>query len=120
TVMTPNKSDQQVPAALAKAIDGAFESMDKFKEKMSQAAATRFGSGWAGLGAGDKGKLEVLSTANPDSPLMKGQTPLLGPEGWEHAYYLKYQNQGPDYVKAWWNVVNWKNVAERHAQAGKG
>jgi Fe-Mn family superoxide dismutase len=120
TVMTPNKSDQQVPAALAKAIDGAFESLDKFKQKMTDAAMTRFGSGWAWLVSDDKGKLQVLSTANQDSPLMKGQTPLLGLDVWEHAYYLKYQNKRADYVKAWWNVVNWKNVADRHAEAAKG
>jgi Fe-Mn family superoxide dismutase len=119
-VMTPNKSDQQVPSALAKALDAAFGSQDKLKEMMSQAAVTRFGSGWAWLVAGDKGKLEVFSTANQDSPLLKGQTPLLGLDVWEHAYYLKYKNRRPEYVKAWWNVVNWKNVAERHAAASKG
>jgi Fe-Mn family superoxide dismutase len=105
---------------LAKAIDAAFESFAKFQEKLTQAAMTRFGSGWGWLVADDKGKLQVLSTGNQDSPLMKGQTPLLGIDVWEHAYYLKYQNKRADYVKAWWNVVNWKNVAERHARISKG
>jgi Fe-Mn family superoxide dismutase len=81
----------------------------------------RFGSGWAWLVAGDKGALDIISTANQDSPLLPtvGKTPLLGIDVWEHAYYLKYQNKRADYVKAWWNVVDWKYVAERHAMASK-
>jgi superoxide dismutase, Fe-Mn family len=105
--------------ALAKAIDGAFESFDKFQAKFTQAAMTRFGSGWAWLVVAG-GKLDVLSSGNQDSPLMKGQTPILGIDVWEHAYYLKYQNLRADYVKAWWNVVNWSNVSERAAAAMKG
>jgi Fe-Mn family superoxide dismutase len=106
--------------AIAKAIDGAFDSFAKFQEKMTAAAMTRFGSGWAWLVADGKGKLEVLSTANQDSPYLKGQTPLLGLDVWEHAYYLKYRNLRADYVKAWWNVVNWDHVAMRLADATKG
>jgi Fe-Mn family superoxide dismutase len=104
---------------LAKAIDGAFDSFAKFREKFTQAAMTRFGSGWAWLVVAG-GKLEILSTGNQDSPLLTGKTPVLGLDVWEHAYYLKYQNLRADYVKAWWNVVNWKNVADRTAAALKG
>jgi len=106
-------------AELARAIDKDLGSFDKFQAAMTQAAMTRFGSGWAWL-VYSGGKLEVLSTANQDSPYLKGQTPLLGLDVWEHAYYLKYQNKRADYVKAWWNVVNWSDVAERYAQAMKG
>jgi Fe-Mn family superoxide dismutase len=119
-VMTPDKKSREVPAALTKAIDMAFESVDKLKAKMTDAALKRFGSGWAWLVADDKGKLDVYSTANQDSPYMKNHTPLLGLDVWEHAYYLKYQNKRADYVKAWWNVVNWKHVGELHAKVGKG
>jgi len=98
---------------LASAISGAFGSLDTFKEKFSEAAKTRFGSGWAWLVKGRNGKLEVLSTANQDSPLMGGQTPILGLDVWEHAYYLKYQNRRPEYIAAFWNVVNWEEVAAR-------
>ena len=115
--MTPNKADQQVPAAVSKAIDGAFESMDKFKTKLTEEAMKRFGSGWAWLVADQKGKLEVYSTANQESPLMKGHTPLLGLDVWEHAYYLKYHNVRKDYVDAIWNVINWSRVSERYAKA---
>ncbi|HMC65885.1 MAG TPA: superoxide dismutase [Gemmataceae bacterium] len=103
---------------LAKAIDDAFGSVDKFQEQVSQAAITRFGSGWGWLVV-DKGKLKILSTANQDSPLMKGQTPILGIDVWEHAYYLKYRNRRPEYVKNWWNVVNWEAVAARYDKAPK-
>jgi Fe-Mn family superoxide dismutase len=116
-IMGPNKGGQP-NGALAKAINDAFESFDKFQQQLSTAAATRFGSGWGWL-VFDKGKLKVLSTANQDSPVSEGQTPILGIDVWEHAYYLKYQNRRPDYVKAWWNVVNWDNVAERYNQAMK-
>lgn len=106
---------------LAEAIDAAFGSFDAFKEKFSQAGMTRFGSGWAWLILKD-GKLEVISTANQDNPLMdiaevKG-TALLGADVWEHAYYLKYQNRRADYLAAFWNVVNWEKVAERFEAAG--
>jgi superoxide dismutase, Fe-Mn family len=87
--------------------------------RRSTGRSKRFGSGWAWLVADNKGKLEVISTANQDSPLMKGQTPIIGIDVWEHAYYLKYQNKRPDYVKAWWNVVNWKEAGEHYAMAMK-
>jgi superoxide dismutase, Fe-Mn family len=104
---------------LAKAIDKSFESFDKFQAALTDAAMKRFGSGWAWLVA-DKGKLEIISTGNQDSPLSKGQTPIMGVDVWEHAYYLKYQNRRADYVKAWWNVVNWKEAGEHYAAATKG
>jgi Fe-Mn family superoxide dismutase len=95
---------------VADAIKGAFGSFDSFKEKFTQAALTRFGSGWAWLVL-DGGKLAVMSTPNQDSPIMEKKTPVLGLDVWEHAYYLKYQNRRPDYVAAFWNVVNWDEVA---------
>ena len=104
---------------LAEAIKSTFGDFATFKSKIKEAGLNRFGSGWAWLVL-HNGKLQIVSTANQDSPLMKGQTPLLGLDVWEHAYYLKYQNKRADYVKAWWNVVNWKNVADRHAEAAKG
>ena len=102
---------------LGAAIDGAFGSFDAFKEKFEAAGAGQFGSGWAWLVL-DGGELAVCSTANQDSPLSSGKTPLLGNDVWEHAYYLKYQNARPAYLKAWWNTVNWAKVAERYS-AGK-
>ena len=95
-------------------IKSTFGSFDDFKEKFAAAGAGRFGSGWAWLIKNKNGKLEVISTPNQDSPLMDGNTPLLGVDVWEHAYYLKYQNRRPDYIKAWWNVVNWDAVAKNH------
>ena len=121
TVMGPNKGGKP-SGDLAKAIDDAFGSFDKFKEAFAQAGATRFGSGWAWLVV-KAGKLSVTSTANQDSPLMPaafggGQgTPILGLDVWEHAYYLKYQNKRPDYISAFWNVVDWDAVAKRFASA---
>jgi Fe-Mn family superoxide dismutase len=102
---------------IADAINGAFGSFDTFKEKFGQAATTRFGSGWAWL-ISSGGKLEITSTANQDSPVMEGKHPVMGLDVWEHAYYLKYQNRRPEYIGAWWNVVNWQEVAHR-LQAGK-
>ena len=96
---------------VADSIAEAFGSFDAFKETFGKAALGRFGSGWAWLVL-DDGKLSIISTANQDSPLSQGKTPLLGLDVWEHAYYLKYQNKRPDYVNAWWNVVNWKKVEE--------
>lgn len=96
---------------LARAIDAAFGSFDAFKGEFAKAAATRFGSGWAWLSRGADGSLSVSSTANQDAPAMEGRTPIVGLDVWEHAYYLKYQNRRPDYVAAFWNVVNW-TVAE--------
>ena len=104
--------------ALAVAIDGAFGSLDDFKAAFGKAAGTRFGSGWAWLTADSSGSLHVFSTANQDSPLMTGQTPILGLDVWEHAYYLNYQNRRPDYVAAFFNVINWDQVAANMAAAG--
>ena len=101
---------------LAGAIDRDLGGFDKFKEAFSAAAATRFGSGWAWLVFND-GKLQVESTPNQDTPLMEGRTPILGLDVWEHAYYLKYQNRRPDYVAAFFNVINWEEVAGRFADA---
>jgi len=101
---------------LAEAINATFGSFDKFKEEFAAAAGTRFGSGWAWLSFGD-GKLHVESSPNQDNPLMHGHTPILGLDVWEHAYYLNYQNRRPDYVKAFFEVINWGAVAERFAAA---
>ncbi len=101
---------------LAAAIDSDLGGLDAFKEAFANAAGTRFGSGWAWLSV-NNGKLEVSSTPNQDSPLMAGNTPILGLDVWEHAYYLNYQNRRPDYVGAFWNVVNWDKVAELYAAA---
>ncbi len=111
TVMSP-KGGGEPGGSLAEAVTGAFGNFGKFKEQFTQAAATRFGSGWAWL-AVSGGTLEVYSTPNQDSPVMEGKTPILGLDVWEHAYYLKYQNRRPDYIAAWWNVVNWAEVARR-------
>jgi Fe-Mn family superoxide dismutase len=102
---------------LASAIDGAFGSLQAFKDKLQGAAAGQFGSGWGWLAADRSGALQVLSTANQDTPLSQGLTPVLGVDVWEHAYYLHYQNRRPDYLTAWWNVVNWGVVAGRYADA---
>lgn len=102
---------------LADAIDEAFGSFNSFKETFSKAAATRFGSGWAWLYVDSDGNLAVNSTPNQDTPLMGGATPILGLDVWEHAYYLNYQNRRPDYIAAWWNVVNWDVVAQNYAAA---
>jgi superoxide dismutase, Fe-Mn family len=99
---------------LASAIDTAFGSFDAFKEQFEAAGVARFGSGWAWL-VSDNGTLKITSTPNQDSPVSDGQKPLLGNDVWEHAYYLKYQNRRPEYLKAWWNVVDWGKVAERFA-----
>ncbi len=115
TVMSPNGGGSP-SGELASAIDAAFGSFDAFKKEFADAAAKRFGSGWAWLVV-DGGKLKVTSTANQDSPLMNGQTPILGLDVWEHAYYLNYQNRRPDYVTAFWNVVDWDHVAKRFKEA---
>lgn len=115
TVMKPSGGGK--PAGeLAQAIDAKFGSFDKFVEEFNAAAANRFGSGWAWLTV-DGGQLRVESTPNQDTPLSEGRTPILGLDVWEHAYYLKYQNKRPDYAKAFWNVVNWDEVASRYAKA---
>jgi Fe-Mn family superoxide dismutase len=100
---------------LKEAIDSTFGSLDKLKELMGQNGLTRFGSGWTWLVKGSDGKLAAYSTANQDSPLMKGHTPILGIDVWEHAYYLKYQNKRADYLAAWWKVANWKRAEELFA-----
>ncbi len=100
--------------ALGQAIDEAFGDFDAFKEEFANAAINRFGSGWAWL-VRDGSSLRVTSTPNQDAPIMEGQTPILGLDVWEHAYYLKYQNKRPDYIDAWWNVVDWGKVAERYS-----
>lgn len=104
---------------LAEDINATFGSFDAFKEKIEAAGASRFGSGWAWLIVNKSGKLEVTSTPNQDNPLMDGNKPVLGVDVWEHAYYLKYQNKRPDYLKAWWNVVNWAEVAKVYEAAKK-
>ncbi len=105
---------------LAAAIDAAHGSFDDFKAAFQAAAAGQFGSGWGWLCVGGSGGLSVLATPNQDTPLMQGRTPILGVDVWEHAYYLKYQNRRPDYISAWWNVVNWDVVARRYAEARGG
>lgn len=104
---------------LADAINNELGGFDKFKEDFAKAATTRFGSGWAWLSVTPQGKLVVSSTPNQDSPIMEGNTPLLGLDVWEHAYYLKYQNKRPDYISAFWNVVNWAEVGKRYEAAVK-
>jgi superoxide dismutase, Fe-Mn family len=115
-ILGPGKGGAPV-GNLAQAITGAFGSFDAFKEKFNAAATTRFGSGWAWLVKAGSG-IEVYSTANQDSPVMEGKFPVIGLDVWEHAYYLKYQNRRPEYIGAWWNVVNWPE-AERRFNAGK-
>jgi superoxide dismutase, Fe-Mn family len=118
TIMAPaGKGGGGEPSgALADAIKRAFGDFAKFKELLGNAATSQFGSGWAWLTVAN-GKLEIAGRPNQDSPLMDNKTPILGLDVWEHAYYLKYQNRRPDYVSAWWNVVNWEAVARRYAAA---
>ncbi|MEZ6057144.1 MAG: superoxide dismutase [Planctomycetaceae bacterium] len=115
TVLSP-KGGGAPTGDLAKSIDAAFGSFDEMKKEFNTAAATRFGSGWAWLCL-KGGSLHIDSTANQDTPLSEGHTPILGLDVWEHAYYLNYQNRRPDYVSAFWNVVNWDEVARRFAAA---
>jgi len=115
TIMSPDGGGEP-GGDLKKAIDKTFGDFSSFRAQVADAAVKRFGSGWAWLSAGKDG-LKVHSTANQDSPLMDGRTPILGLDVWEHAYYLKYQNKRPDYIAAWWNVVNWDEVAKRYAKA---
>lgn len=115
-IMAPNAGGKPT-GKLATQIDSDFGSFEEFQKQFAQAGATRFGSGWAWLCVGDDGKLFVTSTPNQDNPLMdlaeKKGTPILGCDVWEHAYYLHYQNRRPDYLAAWWNVVNWEKVAQK-------
>ena len=114
TIMGP-KAGGQPSGALADAIKSTFGSVDQFKEKINNAGVARFGSGWAWLVRDSSGKLDIISTANQDSPVMEGKFPVMGVDVWEHAYYLKYQNRRPDYLGAWWNVVNWPAIEKRFA-----
>jgi len=114
-MMTPGGA-KEPGGALGKAIADTFGGFAPFKEQFAKAGGTRFGSGWAWLSMDKAGKLVVESTPNQDSPLSAGRTPLLGCDVWEHAYYLKYQNRRPDYMTAWWNVVNWDVVAARYGK----
>jgi Fe-Mn family superoxide dismutase len=115
-IMKPNGGGEPT-GALASAIQSAFGSLDAFKAAFNDAGVKRFGSGWTWLVLGSDGKLSVTSTANQDNPLTDGNYPIMGNDVWEHAYYLKYQNRRPDYLAAWWNVVNWDEVARRYEQA---
>lgn len=116
-IMAP-KAGGQPSGKLADALKNAFGGFDQFKEKFAAAAASRFGSGWAWVVKDSSGKLDIISTANQDSPLMEGKFPVIGLDVWEHAYYLKYQNRRADYISAWWNLVNW-NEAENRFNSGK-
>ena len=113
-IMAPGGAKEPT-GALADAITRTFGGFTQFKEAFTKACTTRFGSGWAWLAQKADGGIEVYSTANQDSPVMEGKIPLLGCDVWEHAYYLKYQNRRPDYVGAWWNVVNWTVVGKRYS-----
>ncbi len=117
-IMGPNGGGEP-GGALGDAIKKKFGSFQDFRTKVSTAGAGQFGSGWAWLVVDGSGNLDVYSTANQDSPYMKGHTPILGVDVWEHAYYLKYQNRRPDYLEAWWNTVNWDAVAQRYQAAKK-
>jgi superoxide dismutase, Fe-Mn family len=117
-IMSPDGGGEP-DGGLASAIEEAFGGFDAFKDEFKQAGVNRFGSGWAWL-VHDGSGVKVTSTANQDSPISDGQVPLLGVDVWEHAYYLKYQNKRPDYIDAWWNVVNWPEVAKRFDGAGGG
>ncbi|MCP8616875.1 superoxide dismutase SodA [Salirhabdus salicampi] len=115
TILSPNGGGEPT-GEVAEKINAAFGSFDKFKEEFAAAAAGRFGSGWAWLVV-NNGNVEVTSTPNQDTPLMEGKTPILGLDVWEHAYYLNYQNRRPDYISAFWNVVNWEEVEKRYQAA---
>lgn len=115
-IMGPNGGGNPT-GAIATAIDQAFGSFDAFKQQFNEAGTKRFGSGWAWLVVSKDGQLQVTSTANQDSPLTEGHYPILGNDVWEHAYYLKYQNRRPEYLNAWWNVINWDEVNRRFEAA---
>lgn len=118
-IMKPNGGGEPT-GALADAINSTFGSFDQFKTTFNDNGVKRFGSGWTWLVVDQSGKLQAMSTANQDSPFMDGAYPVMGNDVWEHAYYLKYQNRRPDYLGAWWNVVNWDEVAKRFQQATGG
>ena len=115
TLLAPAGSAKGPSGALSEDINATFGSLETFKEKFNAAATTRFGSGWAWL-VKSAGKLEIYSTANQDNPIMEGKTPILGLDVWEHAYYLKYQNRRPEYIGAFWNVVNWPEVEKHYSK----
>lgn len=117
-LMTKNGGGEPT-GVIKQEIERAFGSFDRFKELFNAAAKTRFGSGWAWLSVDSAGQLKVTSTANQDNPLSEGLTPILGLDVWEHAYYLKYQNKRPDYITAWWHVVNWSQVESNYKKAIK-
>lgn len=114
-LLSPEKTE--ITADVKAAIDESFGSFDAFKDAFTQAATTRFGSGWAWLVVNAEGQLEVMSTPNQDTPLMEGKTPILGLDVWEHAYYLNYRNVRPDYIKAFFELINWNKVAELYRAA---
>ena len=116
TIMGPNGGGTPTPEVAA-AIEAACGSLEAAKEEFVTAATTRFGSGWAWVVVDETGSIQIYSTANQDSPIMQGHTPILGLDVWEHAYYLKYQNLRPAYIEAWTNVINWEEVARRYAAA---
>ncbi len=111
-IMAP-KAGGEPHGKIAEAIQSAFGGFAQFKEKLAAAATGRFGSGWAWVVKDSSGKIDIISTANQDSPVMEGKHPVFGLDVWEHAYYLKYQNRRPDYIAAWWNVVNWNEIEKR-------
>jgi len=120
TLLKPGGGGGEPTGAVAKAIESELGGFAAFKEAFTKAATTRFGSGWAWLAVGKDGKLAVTSLPNQDSPIMEGQTPILGLDVWEHAYYLKYQNRRPEYIGAFYNIINWDAVEKLYAAAKKG
>jgi Fe-Mn family superoxide dismutase len=114
-IMGPNGGGQPT-GAIADAINQAFGSFDDFKKQFNDAGVKRFGSGWVWLVRSSSGQLQITSTQNQDNPISEGQTPILGNDVWEHAYYLKYQNRRPDYLSAWWNTINWDEINRRFGQ----
>jgi len=118
-IMQP-KGGGQPTGKIADAIKSTFGALDAFQEKFNDAGVKQFGSGWAWLVRSKEGKIEIISTANQDSPFMQGAYPIMGNDVWEHAYYLKYQNRRADYLKAWWNVVNWQAINKRFEESERG
>lgn len=118
-IMKPNGGGQPT-GALAEAVNQTFSGFDQFKTQLNDAATKRFGSGWGWLVADQSGKLQIISTANQDSPFIDGHFPIMGIDVWEHAYYLKYQNRRAEYLNAWWNVANWDEIARRFERSRSG
>lgn len=115
-IMSPNGGGEPT-GDIAKAINDTFGSFDAFKQQFNDAGTKRFGSGWVWLVRSSQGNLQIISTANQDSPITDGHRPIIGNDVWEHAYYLKYQNRRPEYLNAWWNVINWDEINRRYAEA---